>query len=416
MHEDYIRLLLGIFGTLLFGVAVLAASRLLSGPVRAGRESIMDVVLNAIGWTLIWCSILSLSFAIFAGLPLVAVFSAIVIQIRGTRARKHALLFTMGVAAKRMMPLAPVIEAFADEQPGRIAQRARLLASRLKSGWLLPDALDASRGLIPSEARATIRTGFEAGTLAAALENAADNDDLRDTVWAEMGSKLFYLCCLVLFGSLLAIFMMLRIAPAFQMIFMDFDVALPGITIFAIAAFNILTQFFYLLFFPLCILALYGYLRYTGLIRWDLPGVTRLARRLHTATVLDALATLARHDRPLVDGIAGLARTYPKRLIRRRLNRVASDVEAGVNWCDSMARRGLIGRADRAVLQAAARVGNLPWAMAEMADSNRRRLAQRCYVWLQIAFTLVILTMGASVLLFCVSYFLPLVGLIQSLT
>jgi type II secretory pathway component PulF len=143
--------------------------------------------------------------------------------------------------------------------------------------------------------------------------------------------------------------------------------------------------------------------------------MTRLARRLHTARILDALATLASHGRPLADGIATLARTYPRRLIRRRLNRVLADVEGGVDWCDSMARRGLIGRADRAVLQAAARVGNLPWAMTEMADSNRRRLAYRCHIWLHFAFTLVILAMGMGVLLFCVSYFLPLVILIRDL-
>ena len=415
MNDSYTQLILGIFGAMLFGSAVLGASRLLSGPARHGRESIMDVILRTIGWTLIWCSILSLSCAIFVGLPLIAVFAAIVVYIRRTKARKYALLSTMGVAAKRMMPLAPVIEAFADEQWGRLAWQARLLASRLKSGWLLPDALDASGGLISSEARATIRTGFEAGALASALENAAGNNELRDTVWAELGSKLAYLCCVVLFASFLASFTLWKIAPAFQKIFADFGVVLPGITQFSLAVFNILIQFFYLLLLPLGLLAAYGLLRYVGLLDWELPGMTRLARRLHTATILDALAALARQDRPLVDGIATLGRTYPRRFIRRRLNRVLADVEAGVDWCDSMARRGLIGRADRAVLQAAARVGNLPWAMTEMADSNRRRLAYRCHVWLQIAFALVILTMGIGVLLFCVSYFLPLVKLIQNM-
>ena len=411
---DFTQLILGIFGAMLFGSAVLGASRLLSPPTLSGAESIMDVILRTIGWTLIWCSILTLSFAIFVGLPLIAVFAAIVVCIRRTKARKYALLSTMGVAAKRMMPLAPVIEAFADEQRGWLARQARLLASRLKSGWLLPDALDASGGLIPRDARATIRTGFEAGALAAALENAAGDNELRDTVWADLGGKLAYLCCLVLFASGLLSFMLWKIAPAFEKIFADFGVALPGVTRFSIEVSHLFIVYGYLLS-PLWFLVAYGVLRYVGLIQWDLPGLTRLARRLHTATILDALAALARQDRPLVDGIATLGRTYPRRLIRRRLNRVLADVEAGVDWCDSMARRGLIGQADRAVLQAAARVGNLPWAMTEMADSNRRRLAYRCHVWLQIAFALVILTMGIGVLFFCVSYFWPLVKLIESL-
>ena len=414
MSDSYTQLILGSFGAILFGSSVLVASRLLSPPTRAGGESIMDVVLKTIGWTLIWCAILTLACTTFVGLPL-GVFAATVIYVRRTKARRFALLSMMSVAARRMMPLAPVIEAFADEQGGRLARRARILASRLKSGWLLPDALDASGRLIPREARATIRTGFEAGALAAALENAAVDNNPQDTVWADLGGKLTYLCCVLICASFLTLFMMWKITPAFQKIFIDFQVALPGVTQFSIAVSNLLVRYFYLLFLPLWLLVVYGVFRYLGLTQWDLPGMTRLARRLHTANILDALAVLAQQDLPLVDGIATLARTYPRQLIRRRLSLVLADVKAGVDWCDSMARRGLIGRSDRAVLQAAERVGNLPWAMTEMADSNRRRLAYRCQVWLQVAFALVILTMGISVLFLCVAFFWPLVKLIQNM-
>jgi type II secretory pathway component PulF len=164
-----------------------------------------------------------------------------------------------------------------------------------------------------------------------------------------------------------------------------------------------------------CFLVVYIALRYSGLIEWDLPGMTRLARRLHTATILETLAPLAQQDRPLVDGIATLAKSYPKRLIRRRLKLVLADLQSGVDWCDSMVRRRLMTGADRAVLAAATRVGNLPWAMMEMADSNRRRLAYRCQIWLQLAFALVTLVLGLGVLIFCVSFFLPLVNLVQGM-
>lgn len=415
MNDSYTQLILGIFGTMLFGVAVLGASRLLSPPTRSGGEGIMDVILETIGWTLIWCSLLTLAFSIFVGLPIIALIAGIVVYIRRTRARKYALLSTLGVAAKRMMPLVPVVEAFADEQRGRLAWQARLLASRLKSGWLLPDALDASGSLISREARATIRTGFESGVLAAALRNAAGDNEPRDTVWAELSGKLAYLICLVMAANFLITFMMWKIAPAFEKIFIDFETPLPAVTQFAMTISNIFVRYWFILFFPFWIFAAYGALRYLGLIQWNLPGMTQLARRFHTATILDALAPLAWQDRPLVEGLAILGRTYPKRLIRKRLNRVLADVQAGADWCDSMARHGLIGRADRAVLQAAARVGNLPWAMTEMADSNRRRLAYRCQVWLQIAYAVVILTLGIGVLFFCFSYFCPLVSLIRAM-
>jgi type II secretory pathway component PulF len=419
MHEPYVELLLGILSTLLFGAAVLGASSLLSGPVRSGRESIMDVVLKTIGWTLIWCSILSLSFIIFCGLPLLGIVVLVMVYIRGRRARKYALLSTMGVAAERVMPLPPIIDAYAAEQKGRLARKARLLASRLRSGWLLPDALDASRGLVPREARATIRTGFESGALAAALKHASDDSDSQDAVWAQLGGKLVYLAIVTVLANTLATFMMWKIAPAFEVIFADFDVELPAITQLTLGASHLFVMFggpfVYLLTPLLWFLVAYSVLRYVGLLEWDLPGMTRLARRLHTARILETLAPLVQRDRPLMGGIGTLARSYPKRFIRRRLKWVLADLEAGMDWCDSMVLRGLMGRADRAVLHAATQVGNLPWAMTEMADSNRRRMAYRCQMWIQVTFALVILAMGIGVLVFCVSFFLPLVSLIRNL-
>ena len=349
MYDNYGDLLLGIFATLLFGAVVLVASRLLPGSARAGRESIMDVILKTIGWTLIWCSLLTFSCSIFVGLPLIAVVALVMVYIRSTKARKFALLSTMGVAAERMMPLVPVIDAYAAEQRGRLARQAHLLASRLRSGWLLPDALDASMGLVPRDARAAIRTGFESGALAAALKNAGGDRDSQDAIWAQLGGKLVYLAVVMLAINFLATYMMWKIVPAYERIFADFAVTLPGITQFSIEAAHLFVTYFggaavYLMMPFLWFLVAYSVLRYTGLIEWDLPGMTRVARRLHTAAILDTLAPLALQDRPLTDGISTLARSYPKPLIRRRLKRVLADLEAGMDWCDSMVRRRLLGR------------------------------------------------------------------------
>jgi protein transport protein HofC len=76
----------------------------------------------------------------------------------------------------------------------------------------------------------------------------------------------------------------------------------------------------------------------------------------------------------------------------------------------------LIGQAEYSVLQAAQRVGNLPWALREMAAGSHRRLVYRLQAWLQILFPLVILVYGAVVGVFVVAYFAPLVALIERLS
>ena len=419
MNGPEIPILLAIVGPMLFGIAILVSLRILLGESDSEGD-LMQLVLRTAAWSLIASSAAAIVVLVFAGVPgIILLVVMAMVRMRHRRTQQFVLLSTMAVAAERMMPMQPVIEAFADEQHGRIAAEARRLAARLEAGWLLPDAVDASGGLFPPEARVAIRVGHQAGTLAAALGNVAGGRDSHDAVWAQVAGKVLYLSTVVLFGSCVAMFLMLKIVPAVQRIFIDFNADLPPITqffFFVSGSTALYGGFLSAILFPVMVLiTAYCLFRYIGWVHWDLPGVTWLLRRLHTAAILDVLATVAQREQSFRDGIATLARAYPKMTIRRRLWRVLADLEAGTNWCDSLARRGLIRQADRAVLLAASRVGNLPWALREMADSNRRRLAYRSQTWLQVAFTLVILMLGLMVLLFVVSYFLPMISLIQNL-
>ena len=102
-----------------------------------------------------------------------------------------------------------------------------------------------------------------------------------------------------------------------------------------------------------------------------------------------------------------LAESYPKRAVRRQLHQAAAEVDSGGDWCEGLFHHGLIGRADRAILQAAQRLGNLPWALREMADSNRRRLAYRVQALSQMCFPLAVFVYGAIVGLIAVAVFRP---------
>ena len=72
--------------------------------------------------------------------------------------------------------------------------------------------------------------------------------------------------------------------------------------------------------------------------------------------------------------------------------------------------------ADRAVLAAAQRAGNLAWALREMADGMRRRVAYRLQAWIQILFPTAVVSLALVVMFFWAAFFLPLIALIQRLT
>jgi type II secretory pathway component PulF len=181
------------------------------------------------------------------------------------------------------------------------------------------------------------------------------------------------------------------------------------------AAYWYLSPLPWLVIFGPALLA-YAILRYWGWIDLDLPGVGRLVRRFHSAQVLDSLGMVALQKRPLAEGVAALAASYPKYDIRRRLAQTEVDIRAGRDWCESLRRHGLLQPADQAILQAAQRVGNLPWALREMAESSRRRLTYRVQALAQAAFPPLVILLGLVVMFIMVALFLPLITLIQRLS
>ena len=68
------------------------------------------------------------------------------------------------------------------------------------------------------------------------------------------------------------------------------------------------------------------------------------------------------------------------------------------------------------MLASAEAVGNLPWALSELAETVERRLAVRFQLAIQTLFPLVVVMLGMVVFILVTAYFLPLVNLIKSLS
>jgi len=420
--------LLGGLALILFGAALLGVVRVVSAPPQLSRRDPAQWVLVIVGRVLIASGVaagaLFVCFLLAGpglGLVVLAMGSFVVGMafLRHRRAQQYTLLSTLAVAAERLMPLAPAVAAFADERWGLMGLRARRLASLLEAGLTLPDALDRTPGLVSRQDQATIRVGQESGALAESLSDVVRSHQLHAPLWNQTMGRVLYLWGLILFACPIVAFMMTRIAPEFRTIFEEFDAELPPITrvmIGAAAAFahwGILTV-------PILLFLVVGFvlvgIQYMAGVRWNLPLVSRLTRRLDTAVILEALALAAERDVAFPAGIETLARWYPRRSIRRRLEAVLQDLKAGADWSISLARQGLIRQVELAVFQAAGRAGNLAWALREMADSSRRRLNYRLYTLIQVLFPLAVVAFGLMVMAYVISFFLPLIALVANLT
>jgi type II secretory pathway component PulF len=214
-------------------------------------------------------------------------------------------------------------------------------------------------------------------------------------------------------------FVLYFIVPKFEAIFKDFNTSLPQVTILVIDASHLLVRYgFITAFIPLIEIALLVFLPLSFLSwsNYTIPLFDRLLGRRHTALVLRSLALTVEGGKPIVLGLRALSQHYPTEWVRRRLLAVEKEVGQGADWIESLTQHGLIRPADADVLTSAAQVGNLDWALMELAETVERRLVTRVQMVIQTLFPLVVVMLGVAVFIMGMAYFVPLVALITELT
>ena len=413
-----VDILLAGLGPLLFGLGLLWALRIVSDPAdNAETQAAFLVTLVArIALVVGGVVVLLSGVGLILGAAILILGGFVVCEVR--RSRRRMLLEILAAATERNLPLVDAVEAFADERFGWPSWKARRLAALLRGGCSLGDALDRVRGLLSPEARMQIHLGEALGALAPALREAIGPPSWEELVWRRLAGKILYVAAVLLFFCLVALFLFLKIIPCYQRIFLDWDTELPNLTRWLVEQAYVMDvvgvgALLFWIGLAIALLAVYTLLRTMGIVRWNLPGMDRLLRGRHAATILEAMALATRGERPLLQTIELLAGHYPRSWVRKRLARVCRDVQAGGMWCESLCAHGLITQAEAAILLAAQRVGNLSWALREMAAGSRRRLAYRVQAGMQVGFPLAIVLIGVAVLTFILGIYLPMIELIR---
>lgn len=408
-------------GLMLLGMAVLASLNLFYSDRRHEGRDPLHLAMTVVGRVMILIGLAEgcvlflnwvFSLVFLAALVGVVVFAAF----RFWRRRQASLLAVMAAAARRWVPLAPAVKGFSREWIAWFSWRCGWLAELLESGVPLPEALRHVGWLVPRRALAMIEAGARSGNLVAALDETTRQPASRPA-FMKVSAALWYFGSLTLTGSGIFSFVMLKIIPAFHKIFDDFDAELPALTLALIRVSDWFVYFWWAM--PVLLLLALAYLtvlRLTGLGIWLPPPLGIIARRLESAVVLRALAAAAESNQSLLPAFSALAEYYPSTPIRVRLQRAMNELMQGCPWQDSLRHHGLLRAADAVFLDSAERVGNLPWALREVADSIERRVSTRLLGWLQLLVPAMVLALGVVVMFIVVGLFMPLVRLIENLT
>jgi type II secretory pathway component PulF len=138
-------------------------------------------------------------------------------------------------------------------------------------------------------------------------------------------------------------------------------------------------------------------LHYLGWTTWEPLFFRGITRRYHAAVILRTLASQVTSAIPIHTSLVAMGSKYPQRHIRDRLQAAAARVSRGESWQKCLQTENLISRGDADVLAAAERVGNLPWALREIADGILRRLRYRITACMRILIPLALVAIGCVV-------------------
>lgn len=367
-----------------------------------------------------WMLVMLIPAVIQGSVPIILLFACALgagaIVARRWTSQQDSLLWMLAIAADHGMPLATTVRAFAEQFGYRYRRGALQLAERLERGKSLADALEASRELTSPDARLLVRAGQESGrvgqTLRATVSARSELASLRTGVAA----KLSYLLGLLLIVQLIGGFCLYFIMPKYEAIFMDFGVGLPDVTIWVIHVGHFFAKYFFWVP-PLTVILLiwipFAVASWSGL---NAPILSRFFKRRHATLILRSLGPFVEAGLPIERGMDMLADHYPTRWVRRKLTKAALRVHQGTDWRAALAAEGLIREADREALSAAAVVGNLPWAMNDLADAADRRGRVRIEAWAQTLYPAGVVLMGVVVLFLGMGFFAPLVRLMGRLS
>jgi type II secretory pathway component PulF len=380
-----------------------------------------------------------LKFLLFV-LPLLALWYGCVLYtfFRYRFIRQEELAHVLAAAAESGAPLAPAMWAYVRDRPQNewrlfwvvilmffvlpgyyfywrrhnFERKVEHLAGLLETGFPLHEALRAAHGVASREVTLAAAVGEATGQLAPALR-LAPRWRLAP-VWLETGPRLLY-PLFVLFGIYVVFtFVFVFILPKYAAIFADFKIKLPFIT-------DLLITFGlgFAKYSPLVLLAvlslgiLTAFMLLNSTFRWYCPGLGRLYRMHTQSRLLRMLAPLLGAGKPLPAALGILADSgYFRGTALYRLAQAQTRVEEGESLAESLRHVGLLPRSMAALVQAAERAHNLPWALAELGEAQAKRTVRVSQRFSMAVFPIAIVLVGACVAFVAFGMFLPLLTLI----
>jgi type II secretory pathway component PulF len=357
--------------------------------------------------------------------------------------RREELLYLFASAAEGGVPLDAALHAYLQDRPRgemrafwlatllcvfpvpgfywiwyrrtNFDRKVEELARQLEQGVPLFRVLQASPALATRDTVLAAAIGETTGQLPRCLRGVAQRR--ISTAWVEMLPQIVYPFVLLIVITGIVSFLGYFIVPKFKRIFQDFGVSMPPTTEILLHQSDLIVSYGWAIAIAIqLVVATALVLVLSSSARWFFPGLSSIYRRMVRSRVLQTLSLLLQVGKPMPESLAVLSSLPMGSMALRLLDRARARIEQGEPFDESLFQVGLLPASMLPLVRAAVRAGNLPWALAEMADALYHRMMRNMQRIVQAVFPFVVILFGGVVAFIVIAMFLPLVKLITELS
>ncbi|MFO0808445.1 MAG: type II secretion system F family protein [Gemmataceae bacterium] len=313
-----------------------------------------------------------------------------------------------------------------DMSRGRLRRVTEGIATDLKAGSTLPEAIERHRSELPPYYANLITAGIRTGRLPDVLSTLTSYARTVNTTRLIVIDSLFYPIVVLFFAMVLFGLLMFFVMPQFDQIFADFQMKLPTVTeiVFGIARHPVLFLVTPLAVFVLLPLLVRAFLSTTerGRVTWAhlvyaVPVIGTLLKSARLAAFADLLAMLVDYELPLPEAfrLAGEASSDP--VMAYRAKEIADRLDQGMPIAEALRGRGLLPEWVAWMTGAGNERGTLAQTLRQIATLYQRQVQSRSALLRTVLPSIVIImTAGTLTGAFVLSVMLPMIKLVEGLS
>jgi type IV pilus assembly protein PilC len=329
--------------------------------------------------------------------------------------------------ARAGLPLDQGLAALAREMAaGRLQRATSRIAAALQRGRTLPEALTDPASGVPPFYSGLVQAGIRSGRLVEVLATLTTYARSVAEVRQTLVNSLFYPGVVLVLAAALFGAVVTFVLPQFEVIFSDFNMKLPALTVFALSLGRHPVEFLVLPVAAVAAALILGKLtlRWTegGRRTWarfvyGIPILGTLIRSARLAAFTDLLGILVDHQLPMPEAfaMAGAASSDP--LIAAAARQVHEDLSQGVPLGAALKNRHLVPELIAWMTAWGEQHGALGKTLHEVAGVYRRQAETRAALLRQILPPLTIIaTAGIIAAFFIFCTILPMFRIIEGLS